>query len=226
MKPAARLARAEVDGQHAAARAELALRHVRLGMAGQARPGHRADGRVGLQVGASVAADWLWRSMRTCSVCMPRSTRKALKGATMPPVSMLTRRTASMRSRAPGHDAGDDIGVAAQPLRGGLDDEVRAQRQRLAEVRRGEGVVDGDDGAVGMAQLGQAGKVGDHDGRVGDGLGVEQARGRRRQRGLDGVEVGGVDVDAPPPRDGRRRCPGARACCRRRPAWRRCGRRR
>jgi hypothetical protein len=40
--------------------------------------------------------------------------------------------------------------VAAQPLRGGLDDEVGAEAERLAQVRGGERVVD-DDGRAAMS---------------------------------------------------------------------------
>ena len=91
-----------------------------------------------------------------------------------------------MRGAPPGHDAGDDVGVAAQPLGGRFDDEVDPELERLAEVGRGERVVDDHRGAVTMGELGQRREVGHDDARVGDGLGVEEARRGGRQRRLDG----------------------------------------
>ena len=108
-------------------------------------------------------------------------------------------------------DAGEDVAVAGQVLRRRLDDEVGAELDRPAEVRRGERVVDDVAGAVAMGQLGERGVVGDDDRRVGDRLGVEDARRRGRQGRLDRGEIGHVDElgrDAEPAR--RRRSSSAR----------------
>ena len=126
----------------------------------------------------------------------------------------------------PGHDAGDDVGVAAQPLGGRFDDQVDPELERLAEVGRGEGVVDDHRGAMAMGELGEPPEVCHHDAGVGDGLGIEKARRRSRQRRLDGGSVGGVHVARPRRRDERGCDRGASACCRTPRAWRRCGRRR
>ena len=44
-------------------------------------------------------------------------------------------------------EATDEVGVAAEVLRQRVDDDVGAERERLLEVRRGERVVDDDEGA-------------------------------------------------------------------------------
>ena len=104
-----------------------------------------------------------------------------------------------MRSRAAGHDAGDDVAVPGQELRGQFDDEVGTERERPADVRRGERVVDDVRRAVLVGEAGDRGVVG-HDGRrVGDGLGVDDTgrRGRDGRGGRVGVgQVRELDLDA------------------------------
>ena len=82
----------KVEREHAAAGAQLraARRRPADGWAGRGtrHGGPRAAPRGSAPAPAPLAQ---WRSMRTCSVSMPRSTRKALNGATMPPVSISTR---------------------------------------------------------------------------------------------------------------------------------------
>ena len=91
-----------------------------------------------------------------------------------------------------GDDATDDVAVAAEVLRRRVDDDVGAEGEWLLEIRRGERVVDDDQGTVLV-------------GHGGDGLDVdaaEQRVGRRLQpheRGVgrpgcrQGVDVGEVD---------------------------------
>ena len=70
---------------------------------GWRRPGYRHDGTSGLRLEEARERQRAraWRSMRTCSVSMPRSTRKAANGATMPPVSISTSRIRAISSRVP-----------------------------------------------------------------------------------------------------------------------------
>ena len=142
---------------------------------------------------------------------MPRSTRNAAKGAIMPPVSISVSRTWAMQVGPAGDRTREHVGVAADPLGGGLDDQVGAQLEGPAEIGRGERVVDDDHGAMTMGALGEVGQVRDHDGRVGDGLEVQHPGGRP-QRSLDRVGVGRIHVlDLHPEarQHGRQQRPGA-----------------
>ena len=47
----------------------------------------------------------------------------------------------------------DDVGVAAEVLRGRVHDDVGAERERLLQVRRGERVVDDDARAALVREL-------------------------------------------------------------------------
>ena len=82
----------------------------------------------------------------------------------------------------PGHDPGDHVAVPAEELGRRLGDQVRPELERPADVRRGERVVDDVHRAVAVGQLGEGRVVGEVRRRVGDGLGVQDAR-RRRRRG-------------------------------------------
>ena len=156
---------------------------------------------------ASASAVRAWRSTRTASVAIPRSTRKAANGPSVAPVSIWAERTAAMRSRDPTTAPAITSRVTRQVLRPRLHHEVGAVLERPADRRRGEGVVDGQQRPVPVRDLGERRQVGEDAGRVGDGLDVEDAGpggGQRRPRPLD---VGGVDVrdlDAEPPERGGR----------------------
>jgi hypothetical protein len=83
-----------------------------------------------------------------------------------------------------GHqDAADDIGVSADVLGGGVQHDVRAQRERLLEVRRGEGVVDHEGGFCLASDLGDGRDVADVEQGIGrrldpDRLGLPRRNGR------------------------------------------------
>ena len=99
--------------------------------------------------------------------------------------------------------------VTREVLGGGLDDEVGAVLERAADHRRRERVVDREQRAVAVGGLGEGREVGEDARRVGDRLDVEDPRRGRGQRGLDGGDVGRVDVrdvdaEAPEGRDGLR----------------------
>ena len=83
--------------------------------------------------------------------------------------------------------------MAAEVLRRRLDDEVGAELERPAQDGRGERVVDDEQRAVAVGELGQGGDVDDDDRRVGDRLDVEDPGRRGGQRRLDRREVGRVD---------------------------------
>ena len=73
---------------------------------------------------------------------MPRSTRKALSGASPPPVSIWTAAHRADPLAVADDDPAEHVGVAAHPLGQRLDHEVRAELDRPAQVGRGERVVD------------------------------------------------------------------------------------
>ena len=71
-------------------------------------------------------------------------------------------------------DAAHGRAVAAQELRGGVDDDVGAPLERPVQVRGGEGRVDDERHAGGVRDLGEALDVGDLAGRVRDRLGEDE----------------------------------------------------
>ena len=174
-RPAARPP-ADFEGEHPAGHAgpELARRDVVLGMARPGRDRGRAARRPDARATPPVprpsrrAARPGWRG----SGCRAgrgrhregRGSRRCRSGLARP------------RGSAPwtGGDPGDDVAVTAEELRRRLDDEVRAQLERPADVRRRERVVDEVRRAVPMGEVGERGVVGDEGRRVGDGLGVER----------------------------------------------------
>ena len=82
------------------------------------------------------------------------------------------------------HEARDHVGVAGQVLGGGVDDHVRAEVERLLEIRGHESVVHDHQSAVFVGDGGDAAHIVDLQQRVGDGLEV------------DGLCGGGVAVAA------------------------------
>ena len=163
-------------------------------------------------------------SGRPASGCRAgRGTRRTARSS--PPVSIWTASTSSTSSRPTGDDAGDDVAVAAEELRRRLDDEVRAELERPADVRRGERVVDDVGRAVLVGEPRRPSR-----GRSRRSSGWRWSRrtrpGSARGDGARGGRVVGhvdeVDPDAEP-REGARRA--ASAWSRRRPAARRPGRR-
>ena len=74
-----------------------------------------------------------------------------------------------------GDDAAYGGAVAAQPLGERVDDDVRAELDRLEQVGRREGGVDDEGQVVLLRDLGNRGDVGDVEGGVADSLDVEEA---------------------------------------------------
>ena len=108
-----------------------------------------------------------------------------------------------LRQRLVGDDerAADHVGVAAAVLGGGVHDHVRAQVQRLLQIRGGERVVDDHQGAEGVGDLGDGGDVGHRHQRVGRGLHPDRDRLPRQDGRLHGGQVGEIDrIGAQPPR--------------------------
>ncbi len=91
-----------------------------------------------------------------------------------------------------GEEPADHVAVTAEVLRGRVHDDVGAERDRLLQVRRGERVVDDDQGAAAMGELGDRLDVDAREQRVGRRLEPHHA-------GVVGpvvgerVEVGEVD---------------------------------
>ena len=63
-------------------------------------------------------------------------------------------------------DARNDVVVAADVLRRTVDDDVGAERQRLLEMRREEGVVNGEQGAVLVGERSEGADIADEHHRV------------------------------------------------------------
>ena len=102
----------------------------------------------------------------------------------------------------PDDDARHHVRVPGQVLRRGLHHEVGAVVERPAHGGRGERVVDRQQRAVAVREVGEPRQVGEHAGRVRDRLDVEDPGGPGRERRLDRGGVGRVDiadVDAQPP---------------------------
>src|SRR5690606_6266620 len=74
------------------------------------------------------------------------------------------------------HGPADDVGVAADVLGGGVHHDVGAERERLLQVRAGEGVVDHQERVVLVGQFGERGDVGDVEQRVGGRRDPDHAR--------------------------------------------------
>ena len=81
------------------------------------------------------------------------------------------------------HGAADQVGVTAQVLRRGVDDEVRAQRQRLLKIRRGERAVHREDRPVPVRQLGDGRDIQNLEQGVGRRLDPNQLGPRAHERG-------------------------------------------
>ena len=114
------------------------------GCVGQPRVEHRDDRRGGrARNSATAAALAQCRSMRTARVRIPRSASQRRTGR-RPRPSRSGGRPAARRARRRAVDqrAADDVGVAAEVLRGRVHHDVGAEGQRLLQVGRGERVVD------------------------------------------------------------------------------------
>ena len=85
--------------------------------------------------------------------------------------------------------AADDVGVATAVLRGGVHDDVGTEHQWLLEVRRGEGVVDDQQGAGVVRDRGQRLDVADVEQRVGRRLDPDRLRAAGHDRGAHGIDV-------------------------------------
>ena len=197
---------AEVEGEHAAAGTQDALGNGGLRVAGQARVVDRPDQRLACleQARQRASALAVWRSMRTCSVSMPRSTRKARQrrercrrcrsGRRGWRRSVAARRRRRRRARPSGR----------RSTWCSLDDEVGAVLDRPAEVRRGERVVDRR--ASGRARCAISARAG-RSATTMVGLAIVSTWSRRVRsviaRGVNCVEIGDVD-------EGASRCPGGR----------------
>ncbi len=95
----------------------------------------------------------------------------------------------------------ENVGVAAEVLRGRVHDDVGTQRQRLLEVGRGEGVVDDDDRTNRVADLGERGDVADLHERIARSLNPEHL-------GRVGTECGAHRIEVAEVCRAQRRAPG------------------
>ena len=140
---AARVASArELEREHPAAGPQLAGRDLVLGMAGEGRVVDAGHARLTLEPGGecrrrrrvAVHPDCERREAAQREERRHRRERGAGVDDDAPdPVDEVT---------PPDGDAGEDVAVAGDVFRRRLDDEVRAQLDRPAEIRRGERVVD------------------------------------------------------------------------------------
>ena len=101
----------------------------------------------------------------------PRSSRRGRRGRARRSRGSARRRPS--RSAPVDHHAADRRAVAADPLRGRVDDDVRAVLDRPGEERR-ERVVDDERDAVRVGDVGDRRDVGHVEARVADGLEVDR----------------------------------------------------
>ena len=140
------------------------------------------------------------RSMRTASVLTPRSVSQVSNGPGTEPTAFWVNVELLGQLVVAGHErAADDVGVPAEVLGRRVQHDVRAQRERLLQVGRGEGVVDDEPGARLARDVGDRGDVRDAQQRVGRRLAPDDAGGRpdRRAQGVEVAEVDGGVLDAP-----------------------------
>ena len=167
------------ERDHAAEVAHLPARDLVAGMAGQAGVEHALDRRRARRGTPAIA--------RGVLAVLAHPERERLQPAQDEPAverARAPRRATSAGSgaarRAPASfvrdDAADHVGVAAEVLRRRVDDEVGAERERLLEVRRGEGVVDDEQRAGGVGGVGGAADVDDVQQRVRRRLDPDEAR--------------------------------------------------
>ena len=146
---------------HAAEPAHLLLRR-RRGPGARAGPGRAPGATRGWPTRNSATRSALsqCRSMRTARVFRPRSTSQASNGPGTAPMAFWwkRRRVAPAERRRRVRDdqrAADDVGVAADVLGGRVHDDVGAERERALQVRRREGVVDDEQRAGLVGDLGE-----------------------------------------------------------------------
>ncbi len=89
------------------------------------------------------------------------------------------------------HHPAEGVAVPAQVLGHAVEDEVRAEGQRLLKDRRGEGAVDDERRAGPVRDVGQGGDVGQAKDGVGGGLDVHEL-GVASQGPAHGLSVAGV----------------------------------
>ena len=108
-----------------------------------------------VQITGELRAFSHWRSIRTASVFKPRRISCASQTPSTPPTSFiaLTSATLSISSREI-TDAAHRVSMSAKILRRAVDHDVRAELQRLAEIRRRERVVDNQARAILVRDLG------------------------------------------------------------------------
>ena len=105
--------------------------------------------------------------MRTASVLTPRRTSQQSNGPGNGAEGLLQELEALGDRRVVRRgEAADHVRVAAEVLRRRVDDDVGAELERELEVRRGEGVVDDDEGAGGVRGVGRLADVDDVEERV------------------------------------------------------------
>ena len=190
------LARAEVDGQHAAAGAELPLRHGPPGD-GLGRPGQTTERTSGCasRWAASVAARLrvaVHAHVQRLDAAQHeergegRHDAARVDGHARGPRHRSGARPRPRRSRPSGRSATWSRSPPRCPRPAPAADRGTATRRCCRRRRRRRAA---------CPAATSASQVRDHDRRVGDGLDVEHARGRRGERRLDGDQVGGVHVD-------------------------------
>ena len=117
------------------------------------------------------------RAILRASVLIPRSTSHESNGPGTAPSDFWRKysRSAIVGSLVAAKPA-DHVGVAAEVLRRGVDDDVGAELERPLQVRRRERVVDDDDRAGFVRRVGGGVDVDDVQQRVGRRLDPDQAR--------------------------------------------------
>jgi hypothetical protein len=188
----------ELEGNHRTEGALLALGELVPGMLCQPRIPHAAHVVLSLEPrreGRGVAGVVLEARVQRAQSAQGEKAVERCAGDTEavgPPGHLLMH-----RGVARDHRAADHVAVPVQVLGGRVDNEVRAERQRLLPGRRQESIVDHDQGAGGVRLGGDGRDVGDAQQRVARRLDPHHCR-RLRQRRRDRGLIAEVDEVDPP----------------------------
>ena len=90
-------------------------------------------------------------------------------------------------------DALHGVGMSGQIFRDAVDDDVCPKLERLLEARRRERIIDHDECAARVRELGDRRNIRDQEARVRGRFDPDEAR-IGRKRGLDGLQVGRVNL--------------------------------
>ena len=173
----------ELEGDHAAEVAHLLLRQRVAGVGGQAGIPYPSHLRVVVEHGGEAVRILAVALHAEVQGLRAPKREEAVHGAGCGPCALdLEPQLLGPLVRVGAHRSQDEVGVAAEILRGGVEDHVRPEGQGLLEVGGGERVVHHNIRVVGVAQVTEGFDVDDPHERIGGGLHPEELRVLRERR--------------------------------------------